>query len=182
MSPVAWWPPRQVFHHLGELDEALFYALGAGKLFDINEQSEYVQTTLGEHSQSACVLCSCSGLGGSEVGSKTPSSCACPDRCIDQYVELRSRPAEGNVEAVDERLVAIVERLFERCGRRAGASAAALCQRVAALACAATKEYIEHTVLHALPCGPTCTHACSRFRHRQTGAGSRRHGATLSRS
>ena len=39
----------QVFYHLGELDEALSYALGAGKLFDINEPSEYVQTTLGKH-------------------------------------------------------------------------------------------------------------------------------------
>lgn len=38
---------EQVFYHLGELDDALSYALGAGKLFDINEQSEYVQTTLG---------------------------------------------------------------------------------------------------------------------------------------
>lgn len=38
----------QVFYHLGELDDALSYALGAGKLFDINERSEYVQTTLGE--------------------------------------------------------------------------------------------------------------------------------------
>ena len=36
-----------MFYHLGELDDALSYALGAGKLFDINEQSEYVQTTLG---------------------------------------------------------------------------------------------------------------------------------------
>ena len=39
----------QVFYHLGELDEALSYALGAGKLFDITEPSEYVQTTLGKH-------------------------------------------------------------------------------------------------------------------------------------
>ena len=37
----------QVFYHLGELDDALTYALGAGQLFDINEQSEYVQTLLG---------------------------------------------------------------------------------------------------------------------------------------
>lgn len=41
----------QVFYHLGELDDALSYALGAGKLFDINEPSEYVQTTLGESLQ-----------------------------------------------------------------------------------------------------------------------------------
>ena len=38
----------QVFYHLGELDDALSYALGAGKLFDINEPSEYVQSTLGK--------------------------------------------------------------------------------------------------------------------------------------
>ena len=43
----------QVFYHLGELDEALSYALGAGKLFDINEPSEYVQTTLGKPSTHA---------------------------------------------------------------------------------------------------------------------------------
>lgn len=42
-----WLPGLQVFYHLGELDDALTYALGAGTLFDINEQSEYVQTLLG---------------------------------------------------------------------------------------------------------------------------------------
>lgn len=34
----------KVFYHLGELDSALSYALGAGQLFNIDEQSEYVQT------------------------------------------------------------------------------------------------------------------------------------------
>ena len=38
----------QVFYHLGELDDALTYALGANQLFDINENSEYVQTLLGK--------------------------------------------------------------------------------------------------------------------------------------
>lgn len=38
----------QVFYHLGELDDALTYALGAETLFDLNEKSEYVQTLLGE--------------------------------------------------------------------------------------------------------------------------------------
>ncbi|KAK9844017.1 hypothetical protein WJX81_001983 [Elliptochloris bilobata] len=36
----------KVFYHLGELNDALTYALGAGALFDTNEQSEYVQTIL----------------------------------------------------------------------------------------------------------------------------------------
>ncbi|MEW5315325.1 MAG: hypothetical protein WDW38_006765 [Sanguina aurantia] len=34
----------KVFYHLGELDEALNYALGAGSLFDVNDTSDYVQT------------------------------------------------------------------------------------------------------------------------------------------
>ncbi|KAG1657731.1 hypothetical protein FOA52_011993 [Chlamydomonas sp. UWO 241] len=34
----------KVFYHLGELDDALTYALGAGSLFNVNEESEYVQT------------------------------------------------------------------------------------------------------------------------------------------
>ena len=40
----------QVFYNLGELNEALSNALGAGKLFDVDEQSEYVQTILGADS------------------------------------------------------------------------------------------------------------------------------------
>lgn len=38
----------QVFYHLGELDDALSYALGAGALFDLSERSEYVETILGK--------------------------------------------------------------------------------------------------------------------------------------
>ena len=37
----------QVFYNLGDLDDALTYALGAGRLFDVNESSDYVQTILG---------------------------------------------------------------------------------------------------------------------------------------
>jgi 26S proteasome regulatory subunit N2 len=37
----------KVFYHLGELNDSLTYALGAGSLFDVTEQSEFVQTMLG---------------------------------------------------------------------------------------------------------------------------------------
>ncbi len=43
-------PTLQVFYHLGDLDDALTYALGAGSLFDVNSSAEYVQTILGEQS------------------------------------------------------------------------------------------------------------------------------------
>eukprot|EP00879_Flechtneria_rotunda_P005574 GHRR01005868.1.p1 GENE.GHRR01005868.1~~GHRR01005868.1.p1 ORF type:complete len:994 (+),score=408.14 GHRR01005868.1:347-3328(+) len=36
----------KVFYHLGELDSALTYALGAGSHFNVDEQSEYVQTLI----------------------------------------------------------------------------------------------------------------------------------------
>lgn len=36
-----------MFYHLGELDDALTYALGAGSQFNIADNSEYVQTILG---------------------------------------------------------------------------------------------------------------------------------------
>lgn len=38
----------QVFYHLGELDSALTYALGAGRRFDVTDDSEYVRTLVGE--------------------------------------------------------------------------------------------------------------------------------------
>lgn len=44
----------QVFYHLGELDDALSYALGAGALFDLSERSEYVETILGEITHILC--------------------------------------------------------------------------------------------------------------------------------
>jgi hypothetical protein len=40
--------PQQVFYHLGELDSALTYALGAGDLFDVDDQSEYARTLVGK--------------------------------------------------------------------------------------------------------------------------------------
>lgn len=38
----------KVFYYLGELDDSLSYALGAGPLFDPSEGSDYAQTLLGE--------------------------------------------------------------------------------------------------------------------------------------
>lgn len=37
----------KVYHHLGSFEDSLTYALGAGNLFDVNSNSEYVQTTIG---------------------------------------------------------------------------------------------------------------------------------------
>jgi len=75
----------KVFYHLEELDDALKYALGAGSLFDIEQSSEYVETLI--------------------------------SKCIDEYIRLRVSvmSGKGEEEKMDERLEAVVERMFERC-------------------------------------------------------------------
>lgn len=39
----------KVYHHLGSFEDSLTYALGAGNLFDVMSNSEYVQTTIGKY-------------------------------------------------------------------------------------------------------------------------------------
>ena len=36
----------KVYYHLGEYDDALAFALGAGKLFDTTAKSDYVETVV----------------------------------------------------------------------------------------------------------------------------------------
>jgi 26S proteasome regulatory subunit N2 len=38
----------KVYYHLGSFDNALQYALGAERFFDVDETSEYVETILGK--------------------------------------------------------------------------------------------------------------------------------------
>jgi len=38
----------KVYYHLGSFDNALQYALGAGKLFNVDEPTEYVETIIGK--------------------------------------------------------------------------------------------------------------------------------------
>ncbi len=39
----------KVYYHLGSFDNALQYALGAGKLFNLDESTEYVETIIGNY-------------------------------------------------------------------------------------------------------------------------------------
>jgi 26S proteasome regulatory subunit N2 len=48
----------KVFFYLGELNDALSYALGAGPLFDVSDDSDYAQTLLGEELPGACIMAS----------------------------------------------------------------------------------------------------------------------------
>lgn len=56
----------KVFYHLGAFEESLNYALGAGDLFNVNDNSEYVETIIGNYLPStnalSCQLLSCSSV------------------------------------------------------------------------------------------------------------------------
>ncbi|KAL1935717.1 hypothetical protein VTP01DRAFT_4857 [Rhizomucor pusillus] len=74
----------KVYYYLGELDDSLTFALGAGKFFDLSEKSEYVETII--------------------------------SKCIDKYIALRTKQAQGDMEEdIDPRLQDVVERMFQRC-------------------------------------------------------------------
>ena len=80
----------QCFFHLEAYDQALLLAYSAGAYFDINARSEYVETLI--------------------------------DKCIEAYVALRTvdettgeKVADADGVAIDERMVRIVELMFERC-------------------------------------------------------------------
>ncbi|KXZ53596.1 hypothetical protein GPECTOR_6g513 [Gonium pectorale] len=77
----------KVFYHLGELDDALNYALGAGTLFDVEEGSEYVTTLVAR----------------------------CLDQFFAKRVKQAEGRGEEAEVAIDPRLTAIVERMLDKC-------------------------------------------------------------------
>jgi len=59
----------KVYYHLGEYDESMMFALGAGKLFDISSKDEYVETIICTAPSSPVVLEECGLLtsGNSKI-------------------------------------------------------------------------------------------------------------------
>lgn len=75
----------KVYYHLGEFDDSLNFALGAGNLFDLSLKSEYVDTIVSK----------------------------CIDKYIAVRVQEQQDP--HNAEPMDPRLQAVVEKMFDRC-------------------------------------------------------------------
>ncbi|KAF9101602.1 proteasome regulatory particle base subunit [Mortierella sp. GBA35] len=75
----------KVYYHLGEFDDSLNFALGAGNLFDLSLKSEYVDTIVSK----------------------------CIDKYIAVRVQEQQDPQ--NAESMDSRLQAVVEKMFDRC-------------------------------------------------------------------
>ncbi|KAL3681206.1 hypothetical protein R1sor_024162 [Riccia sorocarpa] len=75
----------KVFYYLGELNDSLIYALGAGPLFDVTEESEYVQTLVAK----------------------------CIDEYI--HLNVKASESIEESPPLDPRLVAIVEKMLDKC-------------------------------------------------------------------
>ena len=76
----------QVYYYLGELDDALTYALGSEDLLDVSENSEYTDTILSK----------------------------CVDQYVDLQQKLVDSKTD-QIEPADSRLIAMVERMFSIC-------------------------------------------------------------------
>uniref|UniRef100_A0A3P8W745 26S proteasome non-ATPase regulatory subunit 1 n=1 Tax=Cynoglossus semilaevis TaxID=244447 RepID=A0A3P8W745_CYNSE len=77
----------KVFYHLGAFEESLNYALGAGDLFNVTDDSEYVETIIAK----------------------------CIDHYTKLRVEKAELPEDEEKKSIDPRLEGIVNKMFLRC-------------------------------------------------------------------
>ena len=75
----------KVYYHLGAFEDSLTYALGAGDLFDVNDTTEYVETTIAK----------------------------CIDHYT--KLRVINEEGKEDKKDIDSRLEAIVNRMFQRC-------------------------------------------------------------------
>ncbi len=84
----------KVYHHLGSFEDSLTYALGAGNLFDVMSNSEYVQTTIGKKTHFSHIELFLIHF-----------VCLFSAKCMDFYSQQRVALAEGtpDVKPIDSR-------------------------------------------------------------------------------
>lgn len=104
-------PDRQVFYHLEEYDDALRVALRSGAYFDTQDGSDYSQRLLGawrpRRRPRRC-------LRGRALTATPPPAAA--ELCVDKFTAHNRAAYFGEQEGqLDQRLVSIVDDLFERC-------------------------------------------------------------------
>ncbi|XP_022733300.1 26S proteasome non-ATPase regulatory subunit 1 homolog A-like [Durio zibethinus] len=76
----------KVFYYLGELNDSLSYALGAGPLFDVSEDSDYVHTLLAKAIDEYASLRSKAAESGDEVAKVDPRLEAIVERMLDKCI------------------------------------------------------------------------------------------------
>ena len=110
----------KVFYHLEELDDALKYALGAGDLFDVSQQSQYVETLVAKCideyiAQKQREYQQTHKAHAKHITLATASSPATDDTAAPPAASSASASSGGAFAPIDPRLVTVVERMFQRC-------------------------------------------------------------------
>ncbi|KAI5793103.1 armadillo-type protein [Geopyxis carbonaria] len=85
----------KVYYHLGEYEESMMFALGAGDLFEISSQNEYVETIISKCIDEYIAITSRNDFS--------------------QYSENTANSEAKTPQKVDPRLEDIVERMFRSC-------------------------------------------------------------------
>lgn len=100
----------KVFYHLGEFEESMNFALGAGELFDISAKSEYVQTIIEK--------CVDKYIHVNSVNAAIQDSAADPNSAIlekSKKTTLGTESPQKQAEKLDSRLQDVVEKMFNKC-------------------------------------------------------------------
>ncbi|KAL8529464.1 hypothetical protein ACS0TY_006769 [Phlomoides rotata] len=81
---------NRVFYYLDELDDSLSYALGAGPLFDVSEDSDYVRTLLAKAIDEYASLKTRAAEANDESAVVDPRLEAIVERMLDKYVNVHA--------------------------------------------------------------------------------------------
>ena len=153
----------KVYYYLGELGDALTYALGAGQLFNVDEGSEYVDTLLAKAIDEYCGLhvARYERAVKAERGGEVEAEVAIDGR----LVELVERMMESAMAkraytlvmgiAIESRQLAAVERLVRLCGTAPGdgeheGGVSPMLEYVFSLAMAAPSRDFRHKLVAVL--------------------------------
>ncbi|KOO53804.1 psmd1 [Chrysochromulina tobinii] len=121
----------KVYYYLGELGDALTYALGAGKLFNVDERSEYVETLLAKAIDEYCAqhVSRSEQQIKAEAGEASTEPEVVIDRRLSELVERMVESSIGRCHyqsvmgiALEARRLDIMERVMRLCDVAPGAA------------------------------------------------------------
>jgi len=121
----------KVYYYLGELGDALTYALGAGKLFNVDERSEYVETLLAKAIDEYCAqhVSRSEQQIKAEAGEASTEPEVIIDRRLSELVERMVESSIGRCHyqsvmgiALEARRLDIMERVMRLCDVAPGAA------------------------------------------------------------
>jgi len=103
------------YYHLEEYDDAMRLALTAGKYFDINVDSEYVQTIVAKCIDEYIALRRTEATAATEADAEEPvgEESVLDAEAIAQGVS--AQPSAATDSNIDPAMLAIVERMYEKC-------------------------------------------------------------------